>query len=355
MREVTKETWAAYERRLEQAQVPPAQRPSYHKWTRFYLDFCHKYGHAPRSLATLGPLLVKLATKNQSVEQRNEAAHAIKLLIGSNPKPNAGIRPQAPGLRANRQAAPSSHGRVVWSAIERLPRSSPASVQAASPVSSIRKYPATRPILTGGGSGPVPGRGTSWEREYRELEASIKLRNYSRKTFAAYRHWVSKFQVFVRSRPSSELGNDEVKGFLSELAVRYSVAASTQNQAFNALLFFYRYVLRREFGKLDNVVRAKRHRYVPVVLSRQETETVLGHLQPPYQLVGLLLYGCGLRLAECVNLRIQCFNLDSMLLTVHDGKGQKDRTVPLPARVVPEIRLQMEVVRRLHLSAAVRS
>src|SRR5438093_9787577 len=85
---------------------------------------------------------------------------------------------------------------------------------------------------------------------------------------------------------------------IGELAVRHGVAASTQNQAFNALLFFYRHVLGREFGQLDGVVRAKRHRYVPVVLSRSEVEAVLEQLEPPYRLVGLLLYGCGLRLAE---------------------------------------------------------
>jgi integron integrase len=152
----------------------------------------------------------------------------------------------------------------------------------------------------------------------------------------------------VRSRPTGELGGQEVRGFLSDLAVRQGVAASTQNQAFNALLFFYRHVVGREFGQLDGVVRAKRHRYVPVVLSRSEVEAVLGCLEPPYRLVGLLLYGCGLRLAECVGLRVQCFNLDAMLLTVHDGKGQKDRTVPLPGRALPEIREQMDRVRRLH-------
>jgi integron integrase len=174
------------------------------------------------------------------------------------------------------------------------------------------------------------------------------LRNYSRKTLAAYRLWVGKFQAFVHSRPTGQLGGDEVRGFLTELAVRHGVAASTQNQAFNALLFFYRHVLRREFGQLEGVVRAKRHRYVPVVLSHAETGAILGALRPPYRLVGLLLYGCGLRLTECVNLRVQCFNLDSLLLTVHDGKGQKDRTVPLPARALPEIRQQMEFVGRLH-------
>jgi integron integrase len=195
---------------------------------------------------------------------------------------------------------------------------------------------------------PVAGRGASWEKEYRDLEGSIKLRNYSRKTLAAYRLWVGKFQAFVRSRPTDQLGGDEVRGFLTELAVRHGVAGSTQNQAFNALLYFFRHVLRREFGQLDGVVRAKQHRYVPVVLSQSETEAILSELEPPYRLVGLLLYGCGLRLAECVNLRVQCFNLDSMLLTVHDGKGQKDRTVPLPARALPQVREQMDFVRRLH-------
>jgi integron integrase len=190
--------------------------------------------------------------------------------------------------------------------------------------------------------------GTSWEQEYRDLESAIALRNYSRKTLAAYRLWVGKFQAFVRSRPTAQLGAPEVRGFLSSLAVRHGVSGSTQNQAFNALLFFFRHVLDREFGKLDGVVRAKRHRYIPVVLSRAEVDAVLANLQPPYHLVVSLLYGCGLRLFECVNLRIHCFNLDAMLLTVHDGKGQKDRTVPLPTRALAEIREQLELVRRLH-------
>jgi site-specific recombinase XerD len=87
----------------------------------------------------------------------------------------------------------------------------------------------------------VPGRCASWEKEYRDLEGTIALRNYSRKTLAAYRLWVGKFQAFVHSRPTDQLGSDEVRDFLTELAVRYGVAAATQNQAFNALLFFYRH------------------------------------------------------------------------------------------------------------------
>ena len=99
--------------------------------------------------------------------------------------------------------------------------------------------------------------------------------------------------------------------------MRQGVAASTQNQAFNALLFFYRHVLGREFGKLEGVARAKRRRYVPVVLSRAEVEAVLSELEPRYRLVALLLYGCGLRLSECLGLRVQCFNLDRIAALWH--------------------------------------
>ena len=90
MQQVARETWVAFERRLERAGVPAPQRPDYHKWTRFYLDFCHKYSHPPRSASSLGPFLSKLAAKNQSVEQRNQAAQAISLLLGGQAEP--GVR-----------------------------------------------------------------------------------------------------------------------------------------------------------------------------------------------------------------------------------------------------------------------
>jgi site-specific recombinase XerD len=101
---------------------------------------------------------------------------------------------------------------------------------------------------------------TSWEREFRDLESAIKLRNYSTRTLEAYRFWVARFQAFVRSRPTAKLSNQEVRGFLSSLAVQRGASASSQNQAFNALLFFFPHVLRRDFGQIDGVVRAKRHR-----------------------------------------------------------------------------------------------
>lgn len=114
------------------------------------------------------------------------------------------------------------------------------------------------------------------------------------------------------------------------------------------MLFFFRHVLGKEFGKIDGVVRAKRKRYIPVVLSREEIDSVIGCLEPPFDLVMKLLYDCGLRISECLTLRVGCFNLDAMILTVHDGKGQKDRTVPLPKSLLADIREHFDMLANLH-------
>ncbi|MCF7855455.1 MAG: integron integrase [Candidatus Pacebacteria bacterium] len=176
------------------------------------------------------------------------------------------------------------------------------------------------------------------------------MRHYSPRTLKTYRVWVRKLQAFTRSKPPTELSVEDVKAFLSDLAVNRGVSASTQNQAFNALLFFFRHVLNREFGEVDGVVRAKRRRYIPVVLSRDEVNAVITRLESPYDLVVKLLYGCGLRISESLELRIGCFNLDARVLTVHDGKGQKDRTVPLPEVLIDEIQERFKQLSSLHRS-----
>ncbi len=138
------------------------------------------------------------------------------------------------------------------------------------------------------------------------------------------------------------------KAFLSWLAVSCNVSASSQNQAFNALLFFFRHVLKKDFGKIRDVARAKRRPYIPVVLSRDEVAAVIGHLYPPYNLVVKTLHGCGLRLFECIKLRVHNFNFDAGVLTIHDGKGQKDRTVPLPQSIMPKLLAQIKRLEELH-------
>jgi integron integrase len=188
----------------------------------------------------------------------------------------------------------------------------------------------------------------SWIAAYTRLANDIQVRHYSPKTLKAYRQWLQHFQTFTRSKDPAALSTTDVREFLTYLAVQRKVSASTQNQAFNALLFVYRHVLNKEFGQVEGVVRAKRKPYVPVVLSRGEIETILQHLLPPYDLVVKLLYGCGLRVSECLQLRVQCLNFEAGVLTIHDGKGGKDRTVPLPETILPELRAQLETLKGLH-------
>ncbi len=125
------------------------------------------------------------------------------------------------------------------------------------------------------------------------------------------------------------------------------VAASTQNQAFNSLLFLYRYALKREFGELRDVPRAKKSLYIPMVLSRPEIDAILKQLSYPYNLVVKVLFGCGLRLFECLQIRVGDFNFDSGMLLAH-GKGKKDRTVPIPESILGELKAQITVVGEQH-------
>jgi integron integrase len=170
----------------------------------------------------------------------------------------------------------------------------------------------------------------------------------SRKTLKAYADWIRKFQGFLHDKLPGELSETDVKAYLTYLAVKCKVAASTQNQAFNSLLFLYRHILKKDFGDHKDVPRAKKSKYIPVVLSRREIDAVLRHLSYPYDLVVKLLYGCGLRLFECVTLRVQNFNFDEGILSIQDGKGKKSRTVPIPQTITPELLEQFETVRKLH-------
>jgi integron integrase len=190
--------------------------------------------------------------------------------------------------------------------------------------------------------------GVSWVAVYERLKTAILVRHYSPKTFQSYRTWTRKFQTFTHSKDPQLVCMEDVRDFLSFLAVERHMAASSQNQAFNALLFLFRHVLEKEFGRLEGVVRAKRRRSIPVVLSREEVDRVLGQLTYPYAMVARLLYGCGLRLFECLQLRVQDVNLALGVVTVHDGKGHKDRTVPLPQVMMPELTAQFQRVQQLH-------
>ena len=144
------------------------------------------------------------------------------------------------------------------------------------------------------------------------------------------------------------MGEAEVNAFLTHLAVERKVAASTQTQALSALLFLYRHVLEREIGALGTLVRARRPARLPVVLSRQEVREVLSHLTGDLWLMASLLYGSGLRLQECLQLRVQHLDLASRTIHIRHGKGGKDRASMLPLALVNPLRTHLETVRELH-------
>ncbi len=176
----------------------------------------------------------------------------------------------------------------------------------------------------------------------------MRVKRYSLRTEQAYLYWIRRYIRACAPRHPRELGGVAVEHFLSQLAQRDHVAASTQNQALAALLFLYREVMALELPWMDNVVRAKRAPRLPVVLSRAETANLLGALSGRDALMAGLLYGSGLRLMECLRLRIKDVDLGRNEITVRAGKGDKDRKTVLPASLKPILQAQMEMVRVQH-------
>lgn len=304
-----------YDATLAQGSIAAKTRPHYRKWLRFYWDFCHKYQFDPDDQNSLSHFNRKLLEKKQPEWMRQQAAHAIALfyqmILANTDQPNAvqeGMHDQSDQNGGN---------------VENVEKAGKAN---------------SHPEQTG----------ISWVGLYDKLESAIRVRHYSQKTLTAYRGWARQLQTFVKSKDPDRLGMEDVKGFLSFLATEKKISASSQNQAFNALLFLFKHVLEKEFGRVEGVVRAKRRPYIPVVLSREEVDRVIGQLSPPADLVAKLLYGCGLRLFECLKLRVKDVDFDLKMLTVHDGKGQKDRTVPLPVVLIPQLNAQIEKLQRLH-------
>jgi integron integrase len=177
------------------------------------------------------------------------------------------------------------------------------------------------------------------------LRDEVRKRHYSSRTEDSYADWVIRYLRFHGSRDPSELGKVEVEQFLTHLAVEKHVAASTQNQAFSALLFLYRDVLGIHLDWLDGVVRAKRPKLLPVVLTRDEVAAVFGHLSGVNLIAATLMYGAGLRLLECLTLRIKDIDFGYRQIAVREGKGNKDRVTVLPGAVEARLRIHMEDVR----------
>jgi integron integrase len=177
---------------------------------------------------------------------------------------------------------------------------------------------------------------------------TMRRQHYSLRTERAYLGWIRRFILFHNKRHPATLGHLEIEAFLTHLAVDQDVAAPTQNQALSALLFLYRKILFQEIELPLNAVRARRPHRLPTVLSRDEVGRLLNALTGANQLKAKLLYGSGLRLMECLRLRVKDIDFDLLQITVRDGKWLKDRTTMLPESLVPILREHLEHVRQLH-------
>ena len=187
-----------------------------------------------------------------------------------------------------------------------------------------------------------------------QVRDAIRLRHYSYRTEQQYLSWIRRYILFHGKRHPAELSGIHVEDFLSHLAISRQVASATQAQALSALLFLYKHVLNLPLPWLDSMVRAKRPKRIPVVLSRAECRAVLSQLQGVPALVAKLLYGSGLRINEALRLRLKDIDLQRRTLTVRDGKGAKDRVTVLPDSLIPELRAHLRQVRARHAQAMAR-
>lgn len=181
-----------------------------------------------------------------------------------------------------------------------------------------------------------------------QMRDQIRLKHYSIRTERVYCEWVKRFIRFHKYRHPLEMGAPEVELFLSHLAVKKDVSASTQNQALAALLFLYKQVLGQDLPWLGEVVRAKKPSRLPVVLTVDEVQKILANLDETPWLIASLLYGTGMRLMEAVRLRVKDVDFERREITIRDGKGQKDRMTVLPLRLVEPLRAQLQRTRRQH-------
>ena len=184
-----------------------------------------------------------------------------------------------------------------------------------------------------------------------QVRGAVRVRHMALSTEKSYVSWIRRFILFHNKRHPLEMGKSEVSAFLTHLAAERHVSSSTQNQALSALLFLYRFVLERELGWMDDVVRAKRPRRVPVVFTHDEAIAVLAHLADVYWLIGKILYGGGLRAMECFRLRVKDLDFTRLQITVRDAKGGKDRFTLLPRSLVEALREHLQQVQMQHAEA----
>lgn len=189
---------------------------------------------------------------------------------------------------------------------------------------------------------------TSSPKLLTQIKNKMRASSYSPKTIEAYTHWIKDFILFNNKKHPEKLSKENIEQYLTHLAVKRNVAASTQNQALSAILYLYKNIVVKEIGWLDDVVRARRSRRIPVVFTKGEVTEIFNHLDGVPKLISSLLYGSGLRLGEALSLRIKDINFDYKQIIVREAKGGKDRITALPNKIIPELKNHLNIVYKLH-------
>jgi integron integrase len=182
-----------------------------------------------------------------------------------------------------------------------------------------------------------------WKLRADEMVKILRLKHRATSTEKTYMTWLRSFYRFLKGKSPDQLRSSDVKDFLTHLAAEKRIAPSTQNQAFNALLFFYRHILDEEIDNLHDVVRARRRRRLPVVVTKQEIADLFYNMKGTNLLMARLIYGCGLRLQECLNLRIKDLDFNRFRLTIRSGKRDKDRETLLPEKLIDDLNSHIRI------------
>ena len=285
----------SFEQILIKHKIPSKNQLWYKKWLSFYLQFCQKYSFDIVDKNSVDPFLKGMKSHGFKEFQVSQAQHALFLY----------------------------HLQIDYSGI------------------TSRKPVFNVPIKF------TQSSITSWQSVIDRLLVEIKLRHYSPHTFEGYSNHIRKFAKFCDFANPMELHALQAKEFLAHMATTWNCSASSQNVAFNALGFLFKYILKKPYEGLTDTPRAKRKRPVPDILSREEIDRLLKSLIPPYPLIAQLTYGCGLRLGEVMELRVHNFHLDDNTLIVYFGKGEKSRYIPLPNVIRSEIEKQLFYIKNL--------
>jgi len=313
--------------------------PHFLWWAQLYGNFIKRHGNGEDAVATF---LSSLESKYEDW-QVEQARHAIRLY----------------SYYRARYAPESERAASEQTQPQPLRTLQPARAQP--PAGSIVRAQSTRSSSAesqAGLSRPVPSRplvprpaGSSLQISWNTVEESIsrlmRLKHLSYRTEKSYLSWLFRFRAFVQEKDCRELTEHDLKSFLSFLAVEKKVAAATQKIAFNALLFFYRHVLAVEINGLGTVVPSRVARKLPVVLSKEEIRKVFAHLEGTNLLMATIIYGSGMRLEECLSLRVKDIDFSRNCLTIRGGKGNKDRETLLSERVAERLKRHLEQVRAL--------